>query len=119
MLTDPKAEGFTKEEGKYAIDHLDVDWNQVAKKSAESYLKHQAFSQKGIYNQLISQYGENFTTSQAKYAIDHLKTNWNKMALKDAKRFKGNTRTEDIKRILKNSHYTDSEIDYAMKNLNQ
>jgi hypothetical protein len=29
-------------------------------------------SKRGIYNQLISEYGEKFTEDEAQYAVDHL-----------------------------------------------
>jgi hypothetical protein len=50
-----------------AVDYLNVDWNEQAWKSAESYLDFTAFSRSGLIDQL--EY-EGFTTEQATYGVD-------------------------------------------------
>jgi hypothetical protein len=60
-------EGFTTAEATLAVDYLNVDWNEQAWKSAESYLDFTAFSRSGLIDQL--EY-EGFTTEQATYGVD-------------------------------------------------
>lgn len=61
-------EGFPTDEATFAVDSLDVDWNEQAYESAESYLEHVGgFSRSGLIEQL--EY-EGFTREQATYAVD-------------------------------------------------
>ena len=72
QLTSDSGDKFNESDAKYAVDHLDVDWNKNALKAAESYQKDQNMSTDEIHDQLISQDGDQFTESQADYAINHL-----------------------------------------------
>ena len=63
---------FTKEAAKYAIDNIQVNWNNNALESAKSYQKTLEMSLDEIYDQLISQYGGQFTKKEAQYAVDNL-----------------------------------------------
>lgn len=72
QLTSEYGEGFTKEEAQYAIDNLNVNYNENALEKAKSYQDTLNMSKKAIYEQLISKYGEGFTKEEAQYAIDHL-----------------------------------------------
>ncbi len=72
QLTSEYGEKFSAEAAQYAIDNLDVDWNQNALKKAEDYQKTMNMSPSAIYDQLISEYGEQFTEEEAQYAIDNL-----------------------------------------------
>ena len=72
QLTSEYGEKFTVEAAQYAIDNLEVDWNENALKKAESYSKTMDMSKAGVYDQLISEYGEKFTEEEAQYAIDNL-----------------------------------------------
>jgi hypothetical protein len=60
-------EGFTTADATLAVDYPNVDWNEQAWKSAESYLEFSAFSRSGLIGQL--EY-EGFTTEQATYGVD-------------------------------------------------
>lgn len=62
---------FPEDAAQYAIDNLEVDWNENALKSAESYRDTMEMSNAAIYDQLISQF-DLFTEEQAQYAIDNL-----------------------------------------------
>lgn len=64
-------EEFTPEAAQYAIDNLDVDYNQNALNTAKSYEKTLDMSKSAIYTQLTSEV-EKFTPEEAQYAIDHL-----------------------------------------------
>ena len=72
QLTSEYGENFAPEAAQYAIDNLDVDWNEVALESAKSYQDTMAMSRDAIYDQLVSDYGEKFTPEQAQYAVDNL-----------------------------------------------
>ncbi len=60
-------EGFSTEDATWAVDRLDVDWNEQAAKSAGSYLEFSAFSRSGLIDQLLF---EGFTQEQAEYGVD-------------------------------------------------
>ena len=72
QLTSEYGSGFTPEAAQYALDNVEVDWNEQAVKKAESYLEFSAFSEQGLYDQLTSEYGSGFTHEQAQYAIDRV-----------------------------------------------
>lgn len=61
-------EGFTTEQIDYALDNLDVDWNEEAVQSATSYSNTLSMSSSAIYDQLLF---EGFTAEQAQYGIDN------------------------------------------------
>jgi Host cell surface-exposed lipoprotein len=56
---------FPVEDATFAVDSLNVDWNEQAVKKAQSYLDFTSFSCQGLIDQLSSQYGSQFTTDQA------------------------------------------------------
>lgn len=58
-----------------------------ALKSAESYSELMHMSKKGIYDQLISEYGDQFSTEAAQYAVDNIEADWNENALKSAESY--------------------------------
>lgn len=59
-------EEYSTEDAEYAVDALDVDWNEQAAKSAESYLEFQAFSRQGLIDQLVF---EGYTKAEAEYGV--------------------------------------------------
>ena len=59
-------EGFSNDDATFAVDSLNVDWNEQAAKSAESYLEYSSFSRSGLIDQLIF---EGVTQSQAEYGV--------------------------------------------------
>ncbi|MBS3071197.1 Ltp family lipoprotein, partial [Candidatus Pacearchaeota archaeon] len=62
-------EGYTSLEINYAINNVEVDWNEEAYESAESYLKYSSFSKQELHDQL--EY-EGFTESQIQYALEQV-----------------------------------------------
>lgn len=72
QLTSEYGGQFTAEAAQYAIDNIEVDWNENALKSAYSYQETLSMSPAAIYDQLISEYGGQFTPEEAQYAIDNL-----------------------------------------------
>ena len=73
QLSSEYGEAFPMEDAVFAIDYLEksnqVDWDQQAAFSAETYLENRAYSRKGLYDQLISEYGEGFTPEQAEHGL--------------------------------------------------
>ena len=55
-----------------------------AVRKAQEYLAYQAFSKKGLIDQLKF---EGFSTKDATYAVNHITVNWNKQAAKKAKEY--------------------------------
>lgn len=71
QLTSEYGEQFPEDAAQYAVDNLDVDWNEQALRSAESY-REMDMSNAAIADQLASEFGEQFTQEQADYAVAHL-----------------------------------------------
>jgi hypothetical protein len=59
-------EGYSLADATYAVDNVDVDWNEQAALKAKSYLSHQSFSRSGLLEQLVY---EGFTLPQATYGV--------------------------------------------------
>ena len=57
-------EGYSKADAKFAVNNIDVDWNDQAALKAESYLDISGFSKQGLIEQLEF---EGFTTAQAEF----------------------------------------------------
>jgi hypothetical protein len=55
---------FSTEDATFAVDSINVDWNEQAVKKAKSYLDYTAFSHSGLIDQL--EY-DGFTPAQAAY----------------------------------------------------
>ncbi len=69
QLSSSYGEGFSVADATFAVDYLNVDWNEQAAKSAKAYLDSQPFSRDGLIRQLESSYGEGFTHDQAVYGV--------------------------------------------------
>ena len=63
---------FDVEDARFAVRHLDVDWNAQAVQAGKDYLSTMSFSRDGLIDQLSSPYGSQFTRAQAEYAADQL-----------------------------------------------
>ena len=59
-------DGFSSEDASFAVNNIEVDWNEQAALKAESYLDLMAFSADGLADQL--EY-EGFTEEQISYAL--------------------------------------------------
>jgi len=80
-------------------------------------------SKRGVYDQLVSEYGGKFSAVAAQYAIDNVKSNWNANALEKAKNYqdKMNLSPNAIRDQLMSDYgekFTQGEADYAIQNLN-
>ena len=69
QLSSSAGEGFPKADARFAVNHIQVDWNKQAAKSARDYLDMGSFSQSRLIEQLSSSAGEGFTRAQAEYAV--------------------------------------------------
>ncbi len=70
QLSSEYGEGFSVEDATFAVDYLNVDWNEQAAKAAQSYLDFKGFSRSGLIQQLESEYGDQFTHEQAVYGVN-------------------------------------------------
>lgn len=70
QLSSEYGEGFDKADARFAVNHIDVNWNEQAAKSAKDYLSFDHFSRQGLIDQLESAYGEQFTHAQAVYGVN-------------------------------------------------
>ena len=80
-------------------------------------------SKRGVYDQLVSEYGEKFSAAAAQYAIDNVKADWNANALAKAKTYQDtmNMSPAGIHDQLTSAYgekFTQSEADYAIQHLN-
>jgi hypothetical protein len=60
---------------------------QQAIGSAQDYLSSQAFSKRGLIQQLSSNYGEGFNKADAVFAVNHIDVDWNSEAAKSAQEY--------------------------------
>jgi hypothetical protein len=87
QLTSKAGEGFKMADARFALNHIQVDWNQEAVESAKAYVDLSGTSRVGLVQQLTSKAGEGFTPKQATYAVNHIKVDWNKEAVESAKSY--------------------------------
>ena len=106
----------------YSLGKEPTTEQKNALKKAESYAKLMHMSKKGIYDQLISEYGEGFDKESAQYAIDNLEWDWNANALEKAKSYR-DTLHMSKKAIYDQliseygEQFTKSEAQYAIDHL--
>lgn len=60
-------EGYSTKDATFAVDYLNVNWNEQAVKAAKDYLSYSSFSRQGLIEQLEF---EGYTTEQATYGVD-------------------------------------------------
>jgi tRNA U38,U39,U40 pseudouridine synthase TruA len=58
-----------------------------AVEAAHNYLSFDAFSQKGLIQQLSSKFGDGYPKAVAVWAVDHIHVNWYKQAVKSARSY--------------------------------
>jgi hypothetical protein len=90
---------------------------------AASYANTMHMSKRGVYDQLVSDYGEQFSAEAAQYAIDNVKADWNANALAKAKNYQNtmNMSPAAIRDQLTSEYgekFTQAEADYAIEHLN-
>lgn len=72
QLTSEYGGQFPIEAAQYAIDNLEIDYNENALETARVYYEELNMSKESIRDQLTSAYGARFTQDEADYAIEHL-----------------------------------------------
>ena len=93
-----------------------------ALKRAQSYANMMHMSKKGIYAQLVSEYGENFPADAAQYAVDNLSADHQASALAKARSYRETMHMADgaIYDQLVSEYgeqFTPEEAQYAMDHL--
>ena len=86
MSAEPKADADSKEETQSKNDSVPTEYKNALKK-AKIYSDTMHMSKRGIYDQLVSEYGEKFPEDAAQYAMDNLDADWNANALAKAKEY--------------------------------
>lgn len=89
---------------------------------ATTYASTMNMSKKGVYDQLVSDFGEKFSPEAAQYAIDNVKADWNANALAKAKTYQDTMSMSpaSIRSQLISANgekFTEAEADYAIQNL--
>jgi|GEM_PF-1248886 len=67
LINQLKFEGFSKADAAFAVEHVNVDWNEQAELKAQEYLDYSSFSRSGLIHQLEF---EGFTHKQAVHGVD-------------------------------------------------
>lgn len=122
--TEQKAPTSTaKQEEKPKEPAVPVEYKS-ALKQADTYANSMHLSKKGLYDQLVSEYGGKFTPEAAQYATDNVKADWNANALSQAKTYQNDMHLSPaaVRDQLVSEHggkFTEAEADYAIANLNK
>ncbi len=77
-------EGFSNADATYAVNKLNVNWNDQAVKKGKQYLNTMPFSKSGLIEQLEF---DGFTNAEAAYGVNQLNVNWKEQAVKKAKQY--------------------------------
>lgn len=72
QLTAEYGNKYPAEAAQYAIDNIEVDYNEQALRAAKNYQETMPMSDAELKDQLMSEYGDKYTEEQAQYAIDNL-----------------------------------------------
>jgi len=67
QLSSSYGSGYELADATFAVDSLNIDWNEQAVRSAKQYLEMSGFSCNGLIEQLSSSAGNNYTVEQATY----------------------------------------------------
>ena len=106
-------ENIDSEDAKFALEYLDIDWNQEARKKAKEYCKHKiGFSKEKLKAQLLF---DHFTEEEADFAVSHINVNWIEQAEIVAKEYMedGVSSKEDLIDALMNEGFTKKEAEKA------
>ena len=108
-------ENIDSEDAKFALEYLDIDWNQEARKKAKEYCKHKiGFSKVKLKAQLLF---DHFTEEEADFALSHIHVNWVEQAMIVAKEYMedGVSSKEDLIDVLMNEGFTKKEAEKAAR----
>lgn len=66
QLSSEYGDQYSVEDATFAVDSLNIDYDEQAERSAESYLEFSGFSCQGLIDQLSSDFGDKYTPNQAR-----------------------------------------------------
>lgn len=121
-IAEKEAEEKVKQEAEDKAKNIPAEYKS-ALYQATSYANTMHMSKRGVYDQLVSEYGEKFTAVAAQYAIDNVKADWNANALAKAKIYQETMHQSPsaIHGQLTSQYgekFTKAEADYAIQHLN-
>ena len=65
QLTSEYGDQYPEEAAQYAIENVEVDYNEEALEAAKNYQETMPMSDQELFEQLTSEYGDKFTEEQA------------------------------------------------------
>ena len=94
----------------------------AALKSAQNYIDTMHFSEKGLHEQLTSEYGDDFPKDAADYAMANVQADWNQEALQAAKSYldimpMSDAGLHDQLMSEAGDGFTRAQADYALANI--
>lgn len=103
-------------------EHRATVEEQNALLKANSYAKNMHMSKRGIYDQLVSEYGERFSEEAARYAVENMTADWNANALATAKTYQSTmhmSKSAIYDQLVSKygEQFTPEEAQYAIDNL--
>jgi len=120
--TDTQTSGNSTDKPKTQEPSVPAEYKS-ALAQATSYADTMHMSKRGVYDQLVSEYGGQFSAEASQYAIDNVKADWNANALLKAKSYQDTMHLSPnaIRDQLTSEYgekFTQGEADYAIKHLN-
>lgn len=120
--TDTQTSGNSVDTPKEKEPTVPTEYKSALAK-ATSYATSMHMSKRGVYDQLVSDYGEKFSAEAAQYAVDNVKADWNANALKKAKNYQDTMHmspkaVHDQLTSDYGEKFTQAEADYAIQHLN-
>lgn len=114
-------EETTKTEPVKEKESVPIEYKNALIKG-QQYAERMYMSERGVYDQLVSEYGENFPEEAAQYAIENIKADYNKNALEKAKTYQSrmSMSRDSIWEQLVSEHgenFTEEQANYALENL--
>ena len=110
---------FSEADAEYAVNQLtDIDWNKVALKKAESYVKSVGIAKSKLADQLTQFDG--FTQEEADYAVANIKADFNEAAAKKAKSYQKTMNMSSAAihdQLIQFDGFTEEEVNYAISKL--
>ncbi|WP_281192991.1 Ltp family lipoprotein [Erysipelothrix rhusiopathiae] len=120
-IKDETKEETTKTEPVKEKESVPIEYKNALIKG-QQYAERMYMSERGVYDQLVSEYGENFPEEAAQYAIENIKADYNKNALEKAKTYQSrmSMSRDSIWEQLVSEHgenFTEEQANYALENL--
>ncbi|MGO1166271.1 MAG: Ltp family lipoprotein [Janibacter sp.] len=72
QLSSDAGDGYPQDVAEFAVDNIEVDYNEQAKKAAKNYTDTMPFSKQGLIDQLSSDAGDGYTREQAEYGANQV-----------------------------------------------